>query len=182
MARQKGGRPTWQSYEGHRIPTQISFDNETSESRTAIEVETEDRLGLLHAISQTFAELELNISAAKIVTEKRAAIDTFYVIEPHGGKISDPRRHAFIARKFRAPPPARSLPRLLKSPPQTTTPGISPSPAAHRAYPNVTGLAGGSVPAPTPAPRAISPAPAAPARLACSGACVLRPTWTFIPR
>jgi len=101
IARQKGIRPPWQSYEGHRIPTRINFDNETSESRTAIEVETEDRVGLLHAISQTFAELELNISAAKIVTEKGAAIDTFYVIEPDGGKILDPGRQESIARKIR---------------------------------------------------------------------------------
>ena len=83
------------------MPTQIQFDNETSESRTAIEVETEDRVGLLHAISQALAELDLNISAAKIVTEKGAAIDTFYVNEQDGQKILDAGRQEFIARKIR---------------------------------------------------------------------------------
>ena len=102
IAKQATGRLPYQSYEGDRIQTQIRFENETSESRTAIEVETEDRLGLLHAIAQALAELELNISAAKIVTEKGAAIDTFYVNEHDGAKIYDPGRQSFIERKIRS--------------------------------------------------------------------------------
>lgn len=101
LARQKGNRPPYQSYEGDRIPTQIRFDNETAESRTAIEVETEDRIGLLYTISLALAELNLSISAAKIVTEKGAAIDTFYVTEKDGEKIEDPGRQEFITRKIR---------------------------------------------------------------------------------
>jgi [protein-PII] uridylyltransferase len=101
IAKHKVNRPLYQSYEGDQMPTQIHFDNETSESRTAIEVETEDRIGLLYAISQALAELELNVSAAKIVTEKGAAIDTFYVNELDGGKILDAGRQSFIERKIR---------------------------------------------------------------------------------
>src|SRR5262249_376036 len=82
-------RPLYQSYEGDRIQAQVNFDNEASESRTAIEVETEDRVGLLHVISQALAEVDLNITAAKIVTEKGAAIDTFYVSEQDGQKVLD---------------------------------------------------------------------------------------------
>jgi [protein-PII] uridylyltransferase len=101
IARQKGARPLYQSYEGDRMQTQVSFDNEASDERTSIEVETEDRLGLLHAISQALAEANLNISAAKIVTEKGAAIDTFYVSEQGGKKIVDTGRQEFIERKIR---------------------------------------------------------------------------------
>ncbi len=113
VAKQKGNRPPYQSYEGDRLPTNISFDNETSDSRTAIEVETEDRVGLLYVISLALAELNLNITAAKIVTEKGAAIDTFYINEQDGGKIFDlgtpgihraenPRRHspACVSQQF----------------------------------------------------------------------------------
>ena len=89
IARQKVSRPLYQSYEGDRIQTQVSFDNEASESRTVIEVETEDRLGLLYAISHALAEASLNISAAKIVTENGAAMDTCYVSEQDGRRISD---------------------------------------------------------------------------------------------
>ncbi|HXD01160.1 MAG TPA: [protein-PII] uridylyltransferase, partial [Verrucomicrobiae bacterium] len=67
IAHEPAARLPYLSYEGDRMPTQIQFDNEASESRTAIEVETEDRVGLLHAITQALAELELNITAAKIV-------------------------------------------------------------------------------------------------------------------
>ena len=80
-------RPAYQAYAGERMATQIHFDNEASDTRTLIEIETEDRLGLLYTISQTFAELALDISAARIVTERGAAIDSFYVRELDGGKI-----------------------------------------------------------------------------------------------
>ena len=101
IARQKAVRPLYQSYEGDRMETQVNFDNDSSETRTVIEVETEDRLGLLHVISQALAEVNLNISAAKIVTEKGAAIDAFYVGEQDGQKILDPGRREFIERKIR---------------------------------------------------------------------------------
>ena len=101
ISRETAIRTPYLSYEGDRMPTQVNFDNEASETRTAIEVETEDRVGLLHAITQALAALELNITAAKIVTEKGAAIDTFYVTEPDGQKILDAGRQEFIARKLR---------------------------------------------------------------------------------
>jgi [protein-PII] uridylyltransferase len=101
VARRKGVRPLYLSYDGDRIPTQVKFDNETSDSRSAIEVETEDRVGLLYTISLALAELDLYISAAKIVTEKGAAIDTFYVNERDGRKVMDPGRQDFVARKIR---------------------------------------------------------------------------------
>src|SRR5213075_3607796 len=90
IAKQKITRPIYQAYTGERIPTRIRFDNEASETRTVIEVETEDRIGLLYEISQTFSELDLDISAAKISTEKGAAIDSFYVRELGGAKVVSP--------------------------------------------------------------------------------------------
>ncbi len=101
IARQKIIRPLYQAYTGERIPTQVRFDNEASEARTLIEIETEDRIGLLYAISQTLRELDLDISGAKICTEKGAAIDTFYIRELDGGKIIQPDRCRAIERKLR---------------------------------------------------------------------------------
>ena len=99
--RQRGARPLYQAYLGEHMATQIRFDNEASETRTLIEIETEDRLGLLYAISQTFAELALDLSSARIVTERGAAIDNFYVRELDGGKISSLERQKLIERRLR---------------------------------------------------------------------------------
>lgn len=101
IARRKLPRPAYHSLEGERIATRIDFDNETSGTATVLDIETEDRLGLLYAISRVFAELGLDISLAKISTEKGAAIDTFYVTEGFGQKILDPARQAQIADKLR---------------------------------------------------------------------------------
>jgi [protein-PII] uridylyltransferase len=101
IERQRVAHPVYQAYLGERMPTQIQFDNEASETRTLIEIETEDRLGLLYAISQTFAEQALDISAARIVTERGAAIDNFYVSEGAGGKIESPSRRILIESKLR---------------------------------------------------------------------------------
>jgi [protein-PII] uridylyltransferase len=90
----------YQPYAGEQMATQIHFDNEISETRTLIEVETEDRLGLLYAISQAFAELAVDIAGARIVTERGAAIDSFYVRELDGGKIESPARRILIESKL----------------------------------------------------------------------------------
>lgn len=102
IEKQEVARPLYQSYEGDRIATAISFDNATSETRTVIEIETEDRVGLLYMISQTLSELDMNISAAKISTEKGAAIDSFYVSELDGQKVLDDGRQKSIEKKLRA--------------------------------------------------------------------------------
>ena len=102
IARQSAGRSAYAAYFGERIDTQIRFDNDASDDRTLIEIETEDRLGLLYTISQTFSELELDISAARIVTERGAAVDSFYVREIEGGKIDRPGRRAEVEKALRS--------------------------------------------------------------------------------
>jgi len=89
-------RPLYQANEGERLETHLAFDNEISENRTALEIETEDRVGLLYIIAQTLAAEAVDISAAKIFTEKGAAMDTFYVGELDGRKITDPGRQRAI--------------------------------------------------------------------------------------
>ena len=101
IAQQTAARSSYSAYLGERMETQIHFDNDASEDRTLIEIETEDRLGLLHTISQTFAELHLDIAAARIVTERGAAIDSFYVSDIVSGKITAPKRLEVIAARLR---------------------------------------------------------------------------------
>jgi len=81
-------------------PTRVHFDNNISEEYTVIDVESVDRIGLLYAISNTFAELGLNLALAKIVTEKGAAVDSFYVNEITNGKIVSPERQGEIKSRL----------------------------------------------------------------------------------
>ena len=101
IARQVVARPVYQAYAGERIATQIYFDNNASDTRTLLEIETEDRLGLLYAISQALAGLRLDISGARIVTERGAAIDNFYVRELDATKVVSPERQALIETRLR---------------------------------------------------------------------------------
>jgi [protein-PII] uridylyltransferase len=96
IARQRGGRPLYQSLEGERIPTSVRLLNDLSDRLTVIDIETEDRLGLLYAVSQVLAEKELDIDLAKIGTEKGAAVDSFYVSYAEGGKIESPSHQQAI--------------------------------------------------------------------------------------
>jgi [protein-PII] uridylyltransferase len=91
----------YQSLDGERIPTSIGFDNENSTNCTILDIEIEDRIGLLYFISQTMAELGLDISLAKILTEKGAAIDTFYITTWDKQKITDLDQQKFIEARLR---------------------------------------------------------------------------------
>jgi [protein-PII] uridylyltransferase len=101
IKRQITQHPVYQPYTGEHIQTQIHTDNEVSETRTLIEIETEDHLGLLYMISQTLSKLAVDIVNARIVTERGAAIDSFYVCELNGDKITSPERQAVIERRLR---------------------------------------------------------------------------------
>jgi [protein-PII] uridylyltransferase len=101
IARQKITRPVYQAYSGERIATRLGFDNEASDTRTVIEIETEDRIGLLYAISRQLSNLDLDISGAKVSTERGAAIDSFYVRELDGTKVVAPERQRAIEHKLR---------------------------------------------------------------------------------
>ena len=86
---------------GERIPSTVRFDNDTSASCTVIDVEAEDRVGLLFSVAKTLHELQLDVVLAKIVTEKGAAIDTFYVTGRDRKKILELERLREIERGVR---------------------------------------------------------------------------------
>jgi [protein-PII] uridylyltransferase len=86
---------------GERIPTLVRVDNRISEDFTVVDVEAEDRVGLLFAIAQSLHELGLDVTLAKIVTEKGAAMDTFYVLDGGQNKVTDPDRILCIETRIR---------------------------------------------------------------------------------
>jgi len=82
--------PLYQTVERDSLEDQVRFDNDRLPSRTLLEVETEDRVGLLYKVSKVLHEQQLDLSYAKILTEKGAAIDSFYIKNQRGEKISAP--------------------------------------------------------------------------------------------
>ncbi len=101
LRRRKNPTPLYRSHEGERMPTVVRFDNLTSEAWSIIDLETEDRVGLLHAVSQLLAEMSINVALAKICTEKGAAMDSFFVCDLTGQKILDPKRLKQIEDRLR---------------------------------------------------------------------------------
>ncbi len=71
------------------VPTEVTVDNRTSEQFTVIDVFTQDRVGLLFAITHTLFKLGLLIHLARISTNADQALDVFYVSDREGGKITD---------------------------------------------------------------------------------------------
>lgn len=100
IAKKRAPQRIYQSLEGERMPTIIGFDNETAENRTILDIQTEDRIGLLFYISRTLAELGLDISLAKIMTEKGAAVDTFYLTTWDKQKINSAEHRQYIEHRL----------------------------------------------------------------------------------
>jgi [protein-PII] uridylyltransferase len=65
----------------------ITINNDDSDIYTIIDVQAEDRIGLLYTISRAFYQLRLNLYLAMISTKGRRAVDVFYVQNEKGYKI-----------------------------------------------------------------------------------------------
>ncbi|MEO8842602.1 MAG: [protein-PII] uridylyltransferase [Kofleriaceae bacterium] len=79
------------------IATEIKIHDDSTQA-TIVEVATRDRVGVLFAITQTLAELGLDISLAKVSTEGEKVADVFYVTRA-GERLTDAAERAqLIAR------------------------------------------------------------------------------------
>lgn len=78
------------------IPIEININNDLSEQFTFIEIECLDRPGILSNITQALADLSLNIASAHITTFGEKVIDTFYVCDLIGQKITSETRQVRI--------------------------------------------------------------------------------------
>jgi [protein-PII] uridylyltransferase len=65
-------------------PPQIRFEWPDALGRTLIEVRSDDEPGLVYRLAATLAAGGLDISFAKIATEKNQALDVFYVTWAEG--------------------------------------------------------------------------------------------------
>jgi [protein-PII] uridylyltransferase len=67
----------------------VRVDNTMTRSATVIEVVADDAVGLLATIGRTLAELGLDIRSAKVQTLGPQVVDTFYVTDATGAKVTN---------------------------------------------------------------------------------------------
>lgn len=65
------------------IPPKVEIYHELSLKRTVIEIEANDEVGLLYRMAQAIFKHGFDISFARISTEKKVAVDTFYIEPMH---------------------------------------------------------------------------------------------------
>lgn len=81
------------------VTTEIRLHDDSTQA-TIIEVFTRDRVGVLYAITQTLADLGLDISLAKVSTEGEKVADVFYVTRA-GKRITDAAQRAVLLERLR---------------------------------------------------------------------------------
>jgi [protein-PII] uridylyltransferase len=71
------------------VKTSVDARQDISDAFTVLEVRAPDRMGLLYEIARTLFEHGLSTHISKIDSLGTQIIDTFYVEDVHGGKLSD---------------------------------------------------------------------------------------------
>jgi [protein-PII] uridylyltransferase len=84
------------------IAPSVTISNSLSNRFTVIEIECLDRPGLLSDITSMLADLSLDIASARITTFGEKVIDTFYVTDLTGEKITTDNRQSLIAARLKA--------------------------------------------------------------------------------
>jgi [protein-PII] uridylyltransferase len=81
-------------------PPLVTLDNDVSAMETVVEVQADDRSGLLYTIARAFRELDLTIDRARITTHVDRVIDVFYIRDELGEKITSSERLDLIRRQL----------------------------------------------------------------------------------
>lgn len=76
----------------------VTFDDAASSNATFLEVRAPDEVGVLHRITKAMADLGLDIRHARVLTLGNEVVDSFYVCETGGGKVTDAAHRREITR------------------------------------------------------------------------------------
>ncbi len=68
---------------------EVIVDNDLSHTDTVLEVRAPDAMGVLWRITRALHELDLDITSAKVQTIQTDAVDSFYVRDAGGSKVTD---------------------------------------------------------------------------------------------
>lgn len=84
------------------FPTRIVTRDAPARRYTLLEVQTADRLGLLHDLLAALNRLDVRVALSRVATEKGGAIDSFYLTDLEGRRIADPEELARLRDAVRA--------------------------------------------------------------------------------
>ncbi|HXZ61470.1 MAG TPA: [protein-PII] uridylyltransferase [Acidimicrobiales bacterium] len=80
----------------------VTVDNDASDTATVLEVRAPDEIGLLHRITRALFDAGLDVVSARVSTVGDVVTDAFYVREPGGAKVTDSARLAAVTSAVRA--------------------------------------------------------------------------------
>jgi [protein-PII] uridylyltransferase len=80
----------------HLPASDVTVDNDASETATVVEVRALDEIGLLHRITRALFEAGLDVVSARVSTIGEMVVDAFYVRESGGGKVVELERLSAI--------------------------------------------------------------------------------------
>jgi [protein-PII] uridylyltransferase len=86
----------------HVPGSDVSIDNEASETATVLEVRAPDAIGLLHRITRALFEANLDVASARVSTLGEMVVDAFYVRESGGSKVTADSRLTEITAGIKA--------------------------------------------------------------------------------
>ena len=107
MARRRKATPRRDAFS---VEPRVNVENELSDRFSVIEVICRDRVGLLYGLAHALSDLNLNIASAHIATFGERVVDTFYVADLVGHKITDKGRQTRIRKRLleAIAPPAKA--------------------------------------------------------------------------
>ncbi len=97
MARKRKATPRRDAFS---VEPQVNIENDLSDRFSVIEVICRDRVGLLYNLARTLSDLNLDIASAHIATFGERVVDTFYVTDLIGHKITDKSRQTRIRKSL----------------------------------------------------------------------------------
>ena len=86
--------------EAFRVEPQVFIDNRASNRLTVVEVNALDRPALLFALTYALYGLKIAIHSAHVATYGERAVDTFYLTDLMGEKITSPTRLKALERRL----------------------------------------------------------------------------------
>jgi len=87
----------WQGSSPLEVST-VDVDNDASAEASVVEVRGPDAVGALYRIARALSDMRLDIRHAKVLTLGHEIVDSFYVVDMHGKKLTDADRISELER------------------------------------------------------------------------------------